>query len=222
MILTMQQRDDLRTLQDRYIVWAERRNVGDDDHVIKSYITGEFITLGDLRTTLYPKWADYFAETVATMPEPVDHCPHGNPEHDFCPICDAPNRCPECGQINGYHADECSTHAVCPHGVTYANGNEDAFCPQCDLQPGLVIEEETGEPVPVADTYRTSAEYRDALTAATRYARALECGKRSEKLRRRCMAANARLRDACERNGLWFPTINGEIQHAAYRQATGG
>ena len=78
-------------------------------------------TEADNKAAMDAAYAAYYAAINAdTTPEPTpdtDHCPHGNPEHDFCPIC--------------------------------------------DLQPGLVIDEETGEPVPVADSKPTDFYWHD-------------------------------------------------------------
>ena len=63
--MTMQERDTLRAIQDQVISKLESRGITGDDTVERHDYYG-IITVNDLRTTLYPKMADRFADFLRT------------------------------------------------------------------------------------------------------------------------------------------------------------
>ena len=61
--MNMQERDELRNLQDRYIKLLSRRKKFErDDEVVADHWKHGRVTVADMRTTLYPEFASFMRE----------------------------------------------------------------------------------------------------------------------------------------------------------------
>lgn len=64
--MTLQERDDLRKLQDRYLNLLRRRKHITDETVITNHWKHGTVTVANLRTTLYPEFASFMREAFTS------------------------------------------------------------------------------------------------------------------------------------------------------------